>query len=251
MLAAAGRRLKDEGLSVWFMPEGHRNAGPRAASVQDGRVPPRRRRGRPDRPRRRGAARSRIVDTGGWSRIGARSRISVLEAVSVPPVAVRRGSIARIGVGGAGDDAARARPAQVSASDRTGSPITLPLARARLRGDPSRFRLSDAVAQRCIGSARRRPAGGEKTRGRGDCRAARPRRPRTSAGSVGRTPKRRPEAVARTRALPRGRFRARRRRASCPGAAPSGAPSRALRAERHPDAELVEPLADRERDDAR
>jgi len=27
MLAAAGRRLKEEGLSVWFMPEGHRNAG--------------------------------------------------------------------------------------------------------------------------------------------------------------------------------------------------------------------------------
>ena len=26
MLAAAGRRLKDEGLSVWFTPEGHRNA---------------------------------------------------------------------------------------------------------------------------------------------------------------------------------------------------------------------------------
>lgn len=27
MLAAAGRRLREEGLSVWFMPEGHRNAG--------------------------------------------------------------------------------------------------------------------------------------------------------------------------------------------------------------------------------
>ncbi len=27
MLAAAARRLKEEGLSVWFMPEGHRNSG--------------------------------------------------------------------------------------------------------------------------------------------------------------------------------------------------------------------------------
>jgi len=36
MLAAAGRRLKDEGLSVWFMPEGHRNAGPELLPFKTG-----------------------------------------------------------------------------------------------------------------------------------------------------------------------------------------------------------------------
>ena len=36
MLAAAGRRLKEEGLSVWFMPEGHRNSGPELLPFKTG-----------------------------------------------------------------------------------------------------------------------------------------------------------------------------------------------------------------------
>jgi 1-acyl-sn-glycerol-3-phosphate acyltransferase len=36
MLSVAARRLKDEGLSVWFMPEGHRNTGPELLPFKTG-----------------------------------------------------------------------------------------------------------------------------------------------------------------------------------------------------------------------
>ncbi len=36
MLAAAARRLRDEGVSVWFMPEGHRNTGPELLPFKTG-----------------------------------------------------------------------------------------------------------------------------------------------------------------------------------------------------------------------
>ncbi len=38
-LEEAARTIREESVSVWFMPEGHRNTGPRAPAVQDGRLP--------------------------------------------------------------------------------------------------------------------------------------------------------------------------------------------------------------------
>jgi 1-acyl-sn-glycerol-3-phosphate acyltransferase len=83
MLAAAGRRLKDEGLSVWFMPEGHRNAGPELLPFKTGAFRLAAAAGVPVVPVV-AAPLTPIVDTGRMEAHRGALEISVLEAVAVP-----------------------------------------------------------------------------------------------------------------------------------------------------------------------
>ena len=84
MLAAAGRRLKDEGLSVWFMPEGHRNAGPELLPFKTGAFRLAAAAGVPIVPVV-AAPLKPIVDTERMEAHRGSLQISVLEAVSVLP----------------------------------------------------------------------------------------------------------------------------------------------------------------------
>ena len=95
MLAAAGRRLKDEGLSVWFMPEGHRNAGPELLPFKTGAFRLAAAAGVPVVPVV-AAPLKPIVDTERLEAHRGTLDVSVLEAVSVPP-APSDEELARIG----------------------------------------------------------------------------------------------------------------------------------------------------------
>ncbi|MDQ6893607.1 MAG: 1-acyl-sn-glycerol-3-phosphate acyltransferase [Acidobacteriota bacterium] len=84
MIAAAGRRLKDEGLSVWFMPEGHRNAGPELLPFKTGAFRLAAAAGVPIVPVV-AAPLTPIVDTQRMEAHRGTLTVSVLDAVSVPP----------------------------------------------------------------------------------------------------------------------------------------------------------------------
>jgi 1-acyl-sn-glycerol-3-phosphate acyltransferase len=84
MLAAAGHRLRDEGLSVWFMPEGHRNAGPELLPFKTGAFRLAAAAGVPIVPVV-AAPLTPIVDTERRESHPGTLDVSVLEAVSLPP----------------------------------------------------------------------------------------------------------------------------------------------------------------------
>lgn len=81
MLEAAARRLKDEGLSVWFMPEGHRNAGRELLPFKTGAFRLAAAAGVPVVPVV-AAPLAAIVDTERWLSRPGRLPISVLDPVS-------------------------------------------------------------------------------------------------------------------------------------------------------------------------
>jgi 1-acyl-sn-glycerol-3-phosphate acyltransferase len=83
MLAAAGRRLKDEGLSVWFMPEGHRNSGSELLPFKTGAFRLAAAAGVPIVPVV-AAPLTSIVDTERLEAHRGALAVSVLDAVSVP-----------------------------------------------------------------------------------------------------------------------------------------------------------------------
>ncbi|HEY6051564.1 MAG TPA: lysophospholipid acyltransferase family protein, partial [Thermoanaerobaculia bacterium] len=84
MLAAAGRRLKDEGLSVWFMPEGHRNSGPELLPFKTGAFRLAAAAGVPIVPVVAAPLKA-IVDTERLEAHRGALEISVLDAVTIPP----------------------------------------------------------------------------------------------------------------------------------------------------------------------
>jgi 1-acyl-sn-glycerol-3-phosphate acyltransferase len=83
MLEAAGRRLKEEGLSVWFMPEGHRNSGPELLPFKTGAFRLAAAAGVPVVPVV-AAPLKPIVDTERMQAHSGTLHISVLDAVTVP-----------------------------------------------------------------------------------------------------------------------------------------------------------------------
>ena len=84
MLAAAGRRLKDEGLSVWFMPEGHRNSGPELLPFKTGAFRLAAAAGVPVVPVVAGPLHP-IVDTRRIEAHRGSLEISVLDPIEIPP----------------------------------------------------------------------------------------------------------------------------------------------------------------------
>lgn len=83
MLAAAARRLKEEGISVWFMPEGHRNTGPELLPFKTGAFRLAAAAGVPVVPVV-AAPLSAVVDTDRLRAYPGTLRMRVLEPVSVP-----------------------------------------------------------------------------------------------------------------------------------------------------------------------